>query len=148
MLFLNTEVEFGTIATGCIPPDFKPGESYHLYVEMTLSSCKNLCVFQHDSTCTLIIFLPKVRSCILLPWRNITIVDNSDVCELVELHRKYRRPGKQPFYLHGPLTHWGRDKMESSFQTIFSNGYSWMKMYEIWLKFHWSLFLRVQLIQF
>ena len=43
------------------------------------------------------------------------------------------------------LTHWGRDKMAAVFQTTFSNAFSWMKMYEYWLKFHWSLFLRVQL---
>ena len=30
-------------------------------------------------------------------------------------------------------------------QTIFSNAFSWMKMYEFRLKFHWSLFPRVQL---
>ena len=28
-------------------------------------------------------------------------------------------------------------------QTTFKNGFSWMKMYEFRLKFHWSLFLRV-----
>ena len=39
------------------------------------------------------------------------------------------------------LTHWGRDKMAVFFQT-FSNTFSWMKMYEFWLTFHWSLFLR------
>ena len=43
------------------------------------------------------------------------------------------------------LTHWGRDKMAAIFQMIFSNGYSWMKMYEFRLTFHWSLFLGVQL---
>ena len=31
------------------------------------------------------------------------------------------------------------------FQTTFSNVFSWMKMYEFRLKFHWTLFLRVQL---
>ena len=36
----------------------------------------------------------------------------------------------------GPLTHWGRDKMDAIFQTTFSNGYSWMKIYEFRLKFH------------
>ena len=46
------------------------------------------------------------------------------------------------------LTHWGRDKMAAISQTIFSNAFSWMKMFEFWLKFHWSLFLRVQLIIF
>ena len=42
------------------------------------------------------------------------------------------------------LTHWGRDKMAAIFQTTFSNGFSWMKMYEFWLTFHWSLFLRIK----
>ena len=42
------------------------------------------------------------------------------------------------------LTHWGWDKMVAILQTKFSNAFSWRKMYEFWLKFHWSLFLRVQ----
>ena len=29
------------------------------------------------------------------------------------------------------------DKMDDIFQTTFSNGYSWMKMYEFRLRFHW-----------
>ena len=43
------------------------------------------------------------------------------------------------------LTHWGQDKMAAVSQTLFSNAYSWIKMYEFRLKFHWSLFLRFQL---
>ena len=43
----------------------------------------------------------------------------------------------------GKLTHWGRDKMDAIFQMTLSNAFSWMKMYEFWLKFHWRLFLRV-----
>ena len=46
------------------------------------------------------------------------------------------------------LTHWGWDKMTAIFQTTFSNAFSWIKMYEFRLGFHWSLFLRVQLIIF
>ena len=46
------------------------------------------------------------------------------------------------------LTHWGRDKMTAIFQTTFSNGFSWMKMYEFRLTFHWSLFPGVQLTIF
>ena len=46
------------------------------------------------------------------------------------------------------LTHWGWDKMAAIFQTTFSNGFSWMKMYEFRLTFHWSLFLGVQLTIF
>ena len=44
--------------------------------------------------------------------------------------------------LLSPLTHWGRDKMAAVFQTTFSNAFSWMKMYEFRLRFHWNLFLR------
>ena len=43
------------------------------------------------------------------------------------------------------LAHWGRDKMAAIFQTTFSDAFSWMKRYEFRLKFHLSLFLRVQL---
>ena len=35
--------------------------------------------------------------------------------------------------------------MVAIFQTTFSNTFSWMKMEEFRLRFHWSLFLRVQL---
>ena len=48
----------------------------------------------------------------------------------------------------GCLTHWGRDKIAAVSQTTFSNAFSWMKMFEIRLRFHWSLFLRVQLTIF
>ena len=44
------------------------------------------------------------------------------------------------------LRHWGRDKMAAISQTKLSNAFSWMKMLEFRLKFHWSLFLGVQLI--
>ena len=40
-------------------------------------------------------------------------------------------------------SHWGQDKMAAILQTIISNA-SWVKMYEFWLKFHWSLFWKVQ----
>ena len=46
------------------------------------------------------------------------------------------------------LTHWGRDKMAAIFRTTFSNAFSWMKIYEFRLRFHWNLFLRVQLTIF
>ena len=39
-------------------------------------------------------------------------------------------------------------KMDAIFQTTFSSGFSSMKMYEFLLKFHWSLFLGVQLAIF
>ena len=43
------------------------------------------------------------------------------------------------------LTHWGRDKIDAISQTTFSSAFSWMKMYEFRLIFHWNLFLRVPL---
>ena len=46
------------------------------------------------------------------------------------------------------LTHWGRDKMSFFSQTTLSNAFSWMKMLEFRLRFHWSLFLRFQLTLF
>ena len=46
------------------------------------------------------------------------------------------------------LTHWGRDKIDAISQTTFSNTFSWMKIFEFRLKFHWSLFPRVRLTIF
>ena len=43
---------------------------------------------------------------------------------------------------------WGWDKMAAIFQKTFSNTFSWMKIYEFQLRFHWSLFLRVKLTLF
>ena len=44
-----------------------------------------------------------------------------------------------------PLTHWDRDKMAAVSQKTLSNAFSWMKMLEFRLRFHWSLYLRVLL---
>ena len=46
------------------------------------------------------------------------------------------------------LIHWGRDKMDAISQTPFSSTFSWMKMLEFRLKFHWSLFPRAELTIF
>ena len=46
------------------------------------------------------------------------------------------------------LTHWGRDIMDALSQTTFPNAFSWMKIFQLRLKFHWSLFLRSQLTIF
>ena len=49
---------------------------------------------------------------------------------------------------HVILTHWCRDKMGAILQTTPSIPFSWLKMFEFRLHFHWSLFLRVQLTIF
>ena len=46
------------------------------------------------------------------------------------------------------LTHCGRDKIDTMLQTPFSNAIFWMKMFELRLKFHWIMFLKVQLTIF
>ena len=43
------------------------------------------------------------------------------------------------------LTHWSWDEMGDIFQTTFLNAFSWMKMFEFWIEFDRSWFLRVQL---
>ena len=45
------------------------------------------------------------------------------------------------------LTHWGQDEVVAILQ-VFWNAFSWMKMYEFQLIFHWHLSLRVQLTIF
>ena len=47
-----------------------------------------------------------------------------------------------------PLTHLILDKMVAIFRTTFSNAFSWMKIFEFRVRFHWSLFLGVQLTIF
>ena len=42
-------------------------------------------------------------------------------------------------------THLPLDKMATILRTIFSDAFSWMNFFVFWLKFHWCLFLRVQL---
>ena len=53
-----------------------------------------------------------------------------------------------PRHSTNTLTHWGWDKMAATSGMIFSNAFSWMKMYEFWFKFHWSLFPMLQLTIF
>ena len=46
------------------------------------------------------------------------------------------------------LIHCGQHEMDAIFWMPFSNAFSWMKIYEFQLRFHWSLFLTVQLTIF
>ena len=55
-------------------------------------------------------------------------------------------------YMHQPrqpdlnqLTHFPLDRIVTISQTIFSDAFLWMESFAFWLKFHRSLFLRVQL---
>ena len=46
------------------------------------------------------------------------------------------------------LTHSGRGKVATMSQTTFWSAFSWIKIYKFRLKFHWNLFLGVQLTIF
>ena len=61
-------------------------------------------------------------------------------------------PGSFPLFSHlklqskyFQLTHLPLDKMAAIPQTLFSDAFSWMKSFVFWSRFHWILFLRVQL---
>ena len=47
---------------------------------------------------------------------------------------------KKTWYTFLVLTHWVRDKMVNNFLMAFSNALYWMKIYEFWLRFHWSFY--------
>ena len=67
----------------------------------------------------------------------------SKVLSLQTTHNSPTRVKNCESFVRSKLIDWGRDKMAAIFQTTFSNGFSWIKMYEFRLKFHWILFLRV-----
>ena len=52
------------------------------------------------------------------------------------------------YYVIVNSPHWGRDKLAAIRQTTFSNAVSWVKMYERRLKFHLTVYLRIQLTLF
>ena len=43
---------------------------------------------------------------------------------------------------------WGRDEIDATSQTTFSNAFSWMKIHSFLLRFHWNVYTRVQLTTF
>ena len=64
------------------------------------------------------------------------------------LESSYIHPQDGKSHVPWELTHWGRDKMAAISQTTLSIPFSWMKMLEFRLNFHWRLFRRVQLTIF
>ena len=89
----------------------------------------------------LTVFLPPiqwnpVRNALTYQLKNVTLI-----------HSVFKALANQDV-MSFELTHWGWDKMAAVFQTTLSNAFSWIKMLWFWLKFHWSLFLLVQLTIF
>ena len=76
-------------------------------------------------------------------WLTTETLKTSYACFCLALYQM------APQWTYGiSLTHWGRDKMAAIFQTTFSNAFSWVKMFKFRLRFHLSLFPRVQLTIF
>ena len=74
--------------------------------------------------------------CLLEPTNSHGVLMLTQNALEIEISRASKNSFRPPY--------WGRDKIDAISQTTFSNEFSWMKMYEYRLKFHWSLFLRVQ----
>ena len=66
-------------------------------------------------------------------------------CQLCSRAVQYRGIQDDMLRLHIwiQITRLPLDKMDAISQTTFSNAFSWMEKLDFWLKFHWSLFLRV-----
>ena len=66
-------------------------------------------------------------------------------CSRPQLHRTSRLVKTSVW---NEFAHIGQDEIVAILQTTVSNTFLWMKMYWLRLKFHWSLFIRVQLPMF
>ena len=89
-------VSYTETAKGCLADDYQPAISGNYYVEITLSGCKYLCENLHDLTCTLIVYLPSLRSCFLQPLQMVTFERSGQGCTAAELHHRNRQTGQSP----------------------------------------------------
>ena len=99
-----------------------------------------------DDTFKRIFLNENVRIAIKISLKWVSEGPINNIPALVQI-MAWSRPGDKP--LSEPmmvrLIHGGWGKIADILQTTFSSTFSSMKMVEFWLKFHWSLFLRVQL---
>ena len=97
--------DFRNIGSGCLSNDHKLNDIHNLYVEINLSGCKYLCQYLHNKTCTLVMFLPNSRSCVLLPLQHISILDEHASCKKVEIYRKQRIIGNDTIKMNCDKTY-------------------------------------------
>ena len=83
------------------------------------------------------------------PWQLMSAISMTthvrhlhDNCSAYHLGKPVVWRGQSDYWNHVALS---LDKMAAVSQTIFSGAFSWMKSLVFWFKFHWSLFLVVQL---
>ena len=84
-------------------------------------------------------------SAFVFDWRIYILEKRPKICETENIYI-HAINHSYPGYLF--LTHWGRDVVVAISQTTFSNAFSWKKLFEFRLGFHWSLFLRFELTIF
>ena len=83
-----------------------------------------------------------------LPWRNDLIRKDMQLILCLQMTGSHNTSSNDSHIYFDGLTHWGRDKIDAPSQMTFSYAFSWMKMNEFRLGFHWSLFLRFELTIF
>ena len=81
----------------------------------------------------------------IIVFRHLTIITVSKYYRFHDKNFLGNHKCTASHYMINLLTHWDRDKMADIFQTIFSNVFSSIKMFEFRLRFHWNLFLRFEL---
>ena len=90
-----------------------------------------LCLFKCHVVCNYVLWSAVIM-------RPVCYAANLDLS--LDLHVSYNELGIDQTWTHLPL-----DTMAAILQMTFSNAFSWMKSFVFWVKFHWSLFLMVQL---
>ena len=104
------------------------------------SSCIITKYYIKDTLDTLKSFIFSIQT-----WSNIFAEVHYQKAELkVVSYQWLNKPFHKAQFECKSSTHWGGDKVAAVSQTTFSNAFYWMKMYEFWFRFHWSLFLRLQ----
>ena len=94
-LFFTADMDkYETPDQYCLPPNYKPEtDVFFMYVEVTLLGCKYLCQNLHDLQCTLIVYMPFKRSCVLQPDVKVHGVQCDENSIKVEIHRRRRTTG-------------------------------------------------------
>ena len=78
----------------CLTPNYRPPENRIFYKEVTLLGCKLLCQKLHDLLCTLIVYMPFKRSCIIQPYVQVPFVSYQEDCTKAEIYRRQRIAGR------------------------------------------------------
>ena len=94
-------------------------------------------IFLHENIWILTEFVVKL---LVITGLDNELMDNKERDTSCQLRYTYFHQ-----WMGHHLTHWGWDNMAAIFQRTFSNVFSWMKMYEFRLRFHWYLFLTFKL---